>query len=79
MTYQFDPFASATDLLHALRAQQVSAVELLDLHLRRIERFNPQLNAKVTLDDERARRVAAGADKARSDGEEKLLPRGKRP
>src|SRR5581483_2169572 len=37
------PFASATEMLVALRRREVSAVELLDLHLRRIERYNPAL------------------------------------
>ncbi|MHB8644163.1 MAG: hypothetical protein ACYDAR_00070, partial [Thermomicrobiales bacterium] len=37
-------------MLAALRERQLSAVELLDLHLARIERYNPTLNAIVTLD-----------------------------
>ncbi len=73
MTYQFDPFASATEMLHALRARQVSAVELLDLHLQRIERYNPQLNAIVTPNYDQARQVAAQADAARARGEDRPL------
>jgi len=36
-----DGFSTATAMMQALRAGEVSAVELLDLHLRRIERYNP--------------------------------------
>jgi amidase len=73
MTYQFDPFASATEMLHALRARQVSAVELLDLHLQRIERYNPQLKAIVTPNYDQARQVAVQADAARVRGEDAPL------
>ena len=40
-----DILAPASVMLRALRARQISAVELLERHLRRIERFNPALNA----------------------------------
>jgi amidase len=63
-----DAFASATVMLHALRKGQVSAVELLDMHLRRIERYNPSLNAIVIQDSERARSTARAADEARAGG-----------
>ena len=68
-----DPFASATEMLDALRARRVSALELLELHLQRIERYNPILNAIVTLDRENARRAAAAADRVRSRGEDDAL------
>lgn len=68
-----DLFASVTEMLRALRTRQVSAVELLDLHLRRIERYNPQLNAIVLPNYEAARRTAATADEARTRGEDKPL------
>lgn len=47
-----------------------SAVELLDLHVKRIERHNPTLNAIVEPDFDGARRDAAAADarRARGDG-----------
>src|SRR5665213_2418125 len=47
-------------MLRALRAREVSAVELLDLHLKRIERFNPALNAIVTPNYDQARQDARG-------------------
>lgn len=69
-TTVLDAFAPATALLRALRERQVSAGELLDLHLRRIERYNPALNAIVEPDYERARTRAAAADAARARGED---------
>jgi amidase len=68
-----DPFASATTMLSALRNRQISAVELLELHLRRIGRYNPILNAIVMPDWENARKAAAAADEARARGEEGAL------
>jgi len=64
-----DPFASATDLLAALRAGRVTANELTDLYIRRIERHDPRLNAVVVRDFERARHQARAADQAAARGE----------
>lgn len=58
-------FAPATQMLQALRRRRISAAELLELHLRRVEAFNPRLNAIVTPDYENARRTAAAADSVR--------------
>jgi amidase len=69
MTDHPDAFASATDMLAALGARRVSAVELLDRHRRRIERYNPRLNAIVEPDFDRARRDAETADARRTRGE----------
>lgn len=46
----------------AVRRRDISARELLDLHLARIAQLNPRLNAIVSLDEERARGGAAAAD-----------------
>jgi len=54
----------------ALRAGEISATELLELHLDRIEERNPELNAIVSLDAERARAWAAVADQAQASGEQ---------
>lgn len=67
---ELNPFSSAASMLAALRSTQISATELLDLHLRRIERFNPALNAIVTPDYENARTRATAADAARARGED---------
>ena len=40
----------------AVRAGEISARELLELHLDRVEARNPELNAIVSLDVERAER-----------------------
>ncbi|MGH2561886.1 MAG: amidase family protein [Thermomicrobiales bacterium] len=68
MSFAFDPFATATEMLRALRARNVSAVELLDLHVERIDRINPALNAVVARDDDAARAAAREADAARARG-----------
>ncbi|MGY2083410.1 amidase [Blastococcus sp. SYSU DS0539] len=59
----------ATELAALVRDRQVSARELLDAHLARIERLDPQVNAIVTLDAEGARAAADAADAAQAAGE----------
>ena len=54
----------------AVRAGEISARELLELHLDRIADRNPELNAIVSLDEERAREGAAAADQALASGAE---------
>jgi amidase len=73
MTDRIDAFATATQMLAALNDGMVSAVELLDLHRRRIERYNPSLNAIVEPDFERARHDAEQADARRARGESAAL------
>ena len=68
-----DLFATATEMLAALRARRVSAVELLDEHRRRIEGVNPALNVIVQTDFDRAREAAAAADARRAKGEDAPL------
>lgn len=58
-----DPFASATKLAAALKAGKVTASELTDLYIRRIERFDGRLNAVVVRDFDRARATARAADR----------------
>src|SRR5687768_2931295 len=53
-----------------LCAREISARELLDAHLDRIDRFNPTVNAVVTLDAEGARAAADAADAALAAGED---------
>lgn len=73
MADRLDAFASATEMLAALRARRISAVELLDLHERRIARYNGALNVIVEPDFERARRAATAADAKRARGEDAPL------
>jgi amidase len=68
-----DAFATAAEMLAALRTKQVSAVELLDLHIRRIARHNTALNAIVEPDFERAKSEAQAADSRRQRGDDAPL------
>lgn len=61
--------AGAARLAAALKAGEVSSRELLGLYLSRIEAADPALNAVVTLDAERAGRLAGEADGALARGE----------
>lgn len=61
-------FATATELTQALRDRVVSSRELLDHLLARIDQLNPDLNAVVALDVERARAAASAADAATAAG-----------
>ncbi len=62
-------FTSASDLAAAIRARTISSVELLDVHLLQISRYNEPVNAVVTLDTDGARRRAREADDALVRGE----------
>ena len=54
----------ATELARRMRKRQLTAVEVLEAQLERIERHNPTLNAVVSLDAARARKLARAADAA---------------
>jgi amidase len=62
-------FQSAGELLAALRRREVGSRELLEHALARVERWNPAVNAVVSLDVERARTAADAADRALAAGE----------
>ncbi|HVO80464.1 MAG TPA: amidase [Terriglobales bacterium] len=64
---------SAVSMAEKIRSKKLSPVELVEAHLSRIERLNPQLNAFVQVDGERARRDA-GAAESRVKRGEKLGP-----
>jgi len=59
----------ATELSALLRSREISARELLDAHLERIDRLNPTVNAVVTLDADGARVAADAADAALAAGD----------
>jgi amidase len=61
-------FETATELARRIRAREVSVTEVMEAHLARIERVNPQVNAIVTLTAERALDDAAAADRALANG-----------
>lgn len=54
----------------AVRDREISARELLELHLDRIAERNPELNAIVSLDPDRSRAYADEADEALARGEQ---------
>lgn len=55
-------FQSASKLAELVRTKEVSAVEVVDAHIARIEEINPQINAYVTTLLERARSEAQATD-----------------
>jgi amidase len=61
--------STAGAMVRAVRERRISARELLDLHLARIEKRNGEVNAVVSLDPERARASAAAADQSLTAGE----------
>ena len=63
-----DHYSSAREMVSAVAARQISARELLDLHLERIEATNRDVNAIVSLDVERARAQATAADETTAKG-----------
>jgi len=65
----FDPFASATKLLRQLKNKTLSAQELMDATIARIESIDKNINAVVVRDFERARDAAKKADKRIQRGE----------
>ena len=62
-------FRPAHELAGLLRQRDVSAVELLQLYLERVQRFNPALNAVVVTDEENALQRAQDMDRALAKGE----------
>jgi amidase len=63
--------STARELTRALRAREISAREMLDCYVDRIERLDrDRVNAVVTLDAERGRAAAKVADDALARGEE---------
>jgi amidase len=64
-----DCFSSARSMAAAVAAREISARELMALHLDRIAAVNPAVNAVVSLDEERALAGAAAADEQQTRGE----------
>jgi amidase len=65
--------ASASDLVEALAARRVSALELADAAIARIESRDGPINAVVVRDFDRARDAARHADEALARGERRPL------
>jgi amidase len=62
-------FFPAFKLAGMLRSREIGCAELLEHYLRRVERFNPALNAIIWMDVEAARTRAGQADAALARGE----------
>ncbi len=63
------PFRSARQLAAAIRQKEIGCLELLDLYLERIERYNPTLNAVIFMTVDAARERARNADTALAKGD----------
>jgi amidase len=62
-------FDSARQWAESIREKKLSSVEALQFHLERMNRFNPELNAIVAFNLDRAHEGASAADKALARGE----------
>ncbi|MFH1350638.1 MAG: amidase family protein, partial [Pseudomonadota bacterium] len=62
-------FMEAIELTERLAARDLSAAEVMEAHLCRIERTNPRVNAIVTLLPDQAMEAAHEADRALIRGE----------
>lgn len=58
------PFRSAKQLAAAIKARKIGCKELLDLYLKRVEKYNPRLNAIIAQDIPAAQKRARVADAA---------------
>ena len=63
------PFRSAKQLASEIRRKRVGCLELLDLYLARVARYNPRLNAIIATDVAGARKRARAADRALARGQ----------
>lgn len=64
---------SITEALQKLQSREISATELTRAHLDRIDKYNPELNAYITVTRERAMADAAAADERIKNGNARLL------
>ena len=63
-------YRSAFDLADDIKHGALTSGEVLEFFLDRVDRFNPDVNAVVQLDADRARRRAVAADAAAARGED---------
>ncbi|MFZ0299969.1 MAG: amidase family protein, partial [Candidatus Sulfotelmatobacter sp.] len=55
-------FLPAVLMAKQIREKKISPVEVVEAHLKQIEKLNPKLNAFAHIDAERARRAARAAE-----------------
>ncbi len=63
------PFRSAKQLASLIRRKKIGCLELLDLYLKRVDQYNPRLNAIIFQNAEGARKRARQADRALAKGD----------
>src|SRR5579859_1673316 len=56
-------FWPVTQLAEMVRTRQVKSIELTEMYLDRLKRYNPKLTCAVTITDDLAKRQASNADK----------------
>jgi amidase len=69
MSQPIGPYSTATEMLAALRARKVSSVELVEMHLQRIDERDGALNSIPIRTADRARDAARLADAALARGQ----------
>ena len=62
-------FLSATELAQRIQNREVSAREVMEAHLKQIEKINPKVNAVITLVADQALKQAGEADRILNRGE----------
>src|ERR1700675_2299270 len=65
----FFPYGNLAEIMQEFRSRNVSPVELVELHLKRIEALQPKLNAFVHVDAQGAREHARAAEAAATRGD----------
>ncbi|MFP6834747.1 MAG: amidase family protein, partial [Pseudomonadales bacterium] len=63
------PFMSASELAAAIRRKEISSLELTELYIDRVEKYDKRVNAVVVHDFERGREAGRSADDALARGE----------
>jgi amidase len=58
----FFPYGTLAEIAQEIRSKKISPVEVIELHLKRIETLQPKLNAFVHLDPEGAREQSRAAE-----------------
>src|SRR5437899_2545284 len=61
-TMKIFPYGSLLEIAQEIRSRNISPLEIVELHLKRIEALQPKLNAFVHLDPESVRRQARAAE-----------------
>src|SRR5262245_8469214 len=73
MANAIGPFSTATEMAKALRERAISSVELVQMHLERIDQLDGKLNAIPIRTPDRALAAARNADAALARGESRPL------